>query len=103
MNINEHYKINIYFALCIIINYMSERLEGNNSYVLNCMQGIILNDKPNINFYNDINQTYGFVENNIKTETVILNRMCKSVHKESNLQSKINFVAQSTTKLDFQH
>lgn len=103
-NINEHYKINIYFAvLDNIINDMHARFEENNLYVLNCMQDILLNDKPNINSFKEINKIYGFDEDNLKSETVIFNRIYKSEFKdnENNLQSKIHFFASGKYEVGF--
>ncbi|XP_026811042.1 zinc finger MYM-type protein 1-like [Rhopalosiphum maidis] len=100
--INKHYKINIYFAvLDNIINDMSERFEENNLYILNCMQDILLNDTPNNNSFKEINKMYGFDEDNLKAETKILNRMYKAVHNQSNVQSKINFIASENYKAGF--
>jgi len=46
---NMYYNINIYFSvLDNTINGISARFEENNFYALNCMQYILLNDKPNI-------------------------------------------------------
>lgn len=85
----------------MIINDMNARFKENDINILNSMQDIILNDSIKATSFQDISNMYGFNEDDLKSETMIFNRMYKNSNIENNIKSKINFIKSGDHMIGF--
>lgn len=102
-SIKDNYTINIYYAvLYVIINDWSGRFQENSLNILNCIQDILLNNITKQALFDEVSQVYGLVRVNLKSETVIFNRMHSNcAESEISFESSINLLLLGNNEVGF--
>lgn len=102
INVQDIYKINIYYVvLDIIIKEIQERFKENDLSVLHAMKDVIVSEEPQNNSVKLVCDTYKLNVNDVTIELTMFNRMFNTKYSEFNITNKISYLLSGDKQVGF--